>query len=47
MIDTAPAINHIPCHIRQVEFVLAEVACDHCGVCSDDDGEGESAVRYR
>ncbi len=32
MTNAAPTINHIPCHIRQVEFVLAEVACDRCGL---------------
>jgi len=31
MTNSAPALNHIPCHIRQVEFVLAEIACDRCG----------------
>ncbi len=32
MTNGAPTINHIPCHIRQIEFVLAAVACDRCGL---------------
>ena len=35
MTETHPCVNHTPCQIRQVDFLLATALCDRCGRDAD------------